>query len=160
MSSSSHNPRKQKLHHGSPFPSTSHPNPFSLLCLPFPIFMIRTLPDGHLHPNPPNLPPSGKFPTSLPSLSRRFMGRHKRVSSGRHACATTIIASESRGTVGRIGTSGRRLGKKKRESKKSRNLLASLANLSLWIPPAPEPCSCLLYTILESDIRSASEPIC
>lgn len=47
--------------------------------------MIRALPDGHLHPNPPNLPPSGKFPTSLPSLSRRFMERHKRVSSGRHA---------------------------------------------------------------------------
>ena len=85
MSSSSHNPRKQKLHHGSPSPPHHTPNPFSLLCLPFPIFMIRALPDAHLHQNPPNLPPSGKFPTSLPSLSRRFMGRHKRVSSGRHA---------------------------------------------------------------------------
>jgi hypothetical protein len=43
------------------------------------IFLIRALPVGM---SPSNLAQSGKLPTSQ---SRRFTGRHKRVSSGRHA---------------------------------------------------------------------------
>lgn len=49
---------------------------------------------------------------------------------------------ESRGTVGRIGTSGRL----EREEGKKQEFVGESSKLSRWVPPSPEPF--LAYTIL------------